>query len=165
MKKIGTLNGKTIVETSDLNTLKDNEVAIRYDGNKLTLLERNDNGDIVEISGKSKEIITVLQEDLNKSGHPEEFSEGIQKLIPFFNSIPINADYYIDDIIDKAPLILFKGERGNYYISGISNKNEIIYATFIQFYNHKTSNDIVGYMLTFKLLKESNTLTTAYVEY
>lgn len=42
MKRIGTLNGKTIVETSDLNTLKDNEVAIRYDGDKLTLLERKD---------------------------------------------------------------------------------------------------------------------------
>lgn len=162
MKRIGTLNGKTIIETLDLNTLKDNEVAIRYDGDKLTLLERKDNGDILEISGKSKEVITILQEDLNKSRHPEEFSEGIQKLIPFFNSIPIGYDYPIDKLIDKAPLILLKGIGYKFYISSISNTDEIIDATFIQYYSH--SDNIFYTLLRFKLLKESNTLTTQYLE-
>ena len=64
MKRIGTLNGKTIVETSDLNTLKDNEVAIRYDGDKLTLLERNDNGEIVEISEGGSEISKYINTDI-----------------------------------------------------------------------------------------------------
>ena len=64
MKRIGNLNGKTIVETSDLNTLKDNEVAIRYDGDKLTLLERNDNGEIVEISTGESELSKYMNTDI-----------------------------------------------------------------------------------------------------
>ena len=161
MKRIGTLNGKTIVETSDLNTLKDNEVAIRYDGDRLTLLERKDNGEIIEISGKNKEIITVLQEDLNKSGHPEEFSEGIQKLISFFNSIPSQVTYTIDEITDKAPLILLKGNSIKYYISSIDNLNlnNNIKASFIQYF------DIYSYsIIKFELNINTNTLTTELAE-
>ena len=125
----------------------------------MTLLERKDNGEIVEISGKSKEIITVLQEDLNKSGHPEEFSEDIQKLVSFFNSIPIDCSYSIDDIIDKAPLILFKGDEFKYYISYIINENGNITATFILNFGYINENR--GYTaLVFKFVKESNTLTT-----
>ena len=163
MKRIGTLNGKTIIETLDLNTLKDNEVAIRYDGDKLTLLERKDNGDILEISGKSKEVITILQEDLDKSGHPEEFSEGIQKLVSFFNSIPIDTDYPINKIIDKAPLILFKGDECIYYISYIMNNYGNITATFL--FNFDFNNgDILYSALYFSFVKESNTLTTNLAE-
>ena len=163
MKRIGTLNGKTIVETSDLNTLKDNEVAIRYDGDKLTLLERNDNEEIVEISGKNKKIITVLQEDLNKSGHPEEFSEGIQKLVSFFNSIPNEKYYLIDEIIDKAPLIYIKDNTLKYYISSIINDSTNITATFITDCQY-LQDDISYTLLYFNLVKESNTLTTKSVE-
>lgn len=163
MKRIGTLNGKTIVETSDLNTLKDNEVAIRYNGDKLTLLERKDNGDILEISGKSKEVITILQEDLNKSGHPEEFSEGIQKLVSFFNTIPIGTEYLIDEIIDKAPLIHIKDKILKYYISSIMNDSTNVSATFIT--DCKYLQDGVSYtLLYFNLVKESNTLTTKLAE-
>lgn len=61
MKRLGTLNGKVIVETNDLNTLKKNEIALKYVGNDIVLYERNLVGEVVPttVNGEEYELVTV----------------------------------------------------------------------------------------------------------
>lgn len=138
MKRIGTLNGKTIVETSDLNILKDNEVAIRYDGDKLTLLERKDNGEIVEISTGESELSKYINTDIefinwglkNDTISIEEFKRVFPKLYNLIEKYklehPHTMGYFYDTdvpfIFDIPSNYILKIQRG-YYNTNIDEFN------------------------------------------
>ena len=129
-RRIGTINGKTSVETSDLNTLKDNEVAIRYDGDKLTLLERKDNGEIVKINGGESEISKYINTDVefinwgfrNDTISIEEFKSIFPKLYNLIEKYKLEHpnegssfnDKDVPFIFDKATNYLLKSQN-NYY--------------------------------------------------
>lgn len=168
MKRIGTLNGKTIVETSDLNTLKDNEVAIRYDGDKLTLLERKDNGEIIEISGDYYSTILISYNRNNTFYEYNNMDEGEKALCDSlikFNNFK-DKDYIGINVLYK---VLPKIEYGNgiYMPTCLWCSNNQIYCTYTNYIGTDNDANIDGMKTLFiTLIKSSEgTISIRHTEY